>query len=367
MGAGVGRTEKVVQSGNRDGGVLLPCLSFHSRFQSHIRVMTAVAAVLAVTGAISAQADPIKIGVIKASGAATAFIAQDKGFFAAEGVPAELVYFDASQPVAVATASGAIDFGVTGFTAGFYSLAGQGELRLIGGGYAREAPGFHNQAYVVSNQAYAAGLTTLKNFPGHSVAISQTGSPPHYALGLLIEKYHMDASTIRVLPLQAIANMASAVSGGQADTAIMTATASLAVVQKGNGKLLGWVGDETPWEFGATFTSTKTANDHHDTVVRFLKAWREGAQACHDAFADANDKPVQGATAPEMIAILAKYTGLDTDTLQKALPYCDPQARLDVKDVAHQIAYYKAQGMLKPDIDGNTIIDQRYVVPMPAK
>ena len=105
----------------------------------------------------SAGADLIKIGVLKVTGAAPVFIAQEKGYFAKEGVPAELVYFDASQPIAVAVTSGAIDFGITGFTAGFYSLAGQGALRVIGGGYAREAPGFHNQGYVASNQAYCCG------------------------------------------------------------------------------------------------------------------------------------------------------------------------------------------------------------------
>jgi NitT/TauT family transport system substrate-binding protein len=160
--------------------------------------------------------------------------------------------------------------------------------------------------------------------------------------------------------------MASAVSGGQADSAIMTATASLAIVHRGDAKLLGWVGDETPWEFGATFISTKTANERHETVEKFLTAWRKAARDCHDAFATADDKATLGPTAPAMMSILNKYTGLDNDTLKLGLPFCDPQARLDVNDVLHQIAWYKEQGILKADVDGNTIIDKRYVVPLPA-
>jgi NitT/TauT family transport system substrate-binding protein len=328
--------------------------------------MIALAAI-GIAAATTAQAETIKIGLLKATAGATAFIAQEKGYLAAEGVPAELVYFDASQPIAVAVTSGAIDFGMTGFSGGFYSLAGQGALKIVAGGYAREARGFHNLAYVVSNQAYAAGFKTLKDFAGHSVAISQTGSPPHYSLGLLIEKYHLDPNSIRVLPLQSVPNMATAVSGGQADAAIMTATASLSIVQKNNAQLLGWVGDETPWEFGATFTSTKTANDRRDTVARFLRAWQHAALDCHDAFANADDKAALGPTAPEMLATLGKYTGLDEATLKQGLPFCDAGARLDVKDVLHQIAWYKSQGMLKPEVDGDAIIDKRYVVPLPTK
>jgi NitT/TauT family transport system substrate-binding protein len=333
--------------------------------------MTFTAAVIALAAmayaSASARAENIKIGVLKVASACPTFVAQEKGYFAAEGVPAELVYFDASQPIAVATASASIDFGVTGFAAGFYSLAGQGVLRIIGGGYAREAPGFRNQGYVVSNQAYAAGLTSLKNLPGHSVAISQVGSPPHYALGLLIDKYGFDAKTIRVLPLQSIANMTSAVSGGQADAALLTATASLPLDQHGEAKLLGWVGDVTPWEFGAAFTATGTANNRRDTVERFLRAWRHAAHDCHDAFAGVDEKPALGPAAPETIAILAKYTGLAAETLKLVLPYCDAEARLDVKDVLHQIAWYKSQGMLKADVDGETIIDKRYVIPLPER
>ena len=331
------------------------------------RKLTITAFAATLIAAPAARAEPVKVGVIKVTGAAALFDAQEKGYFAAEGVPVEITYFDSSQPIAVAVTSGAIDFGITGFTAGFYGLAGQGALKIVSGGYAREAVGFHNQAYVVSNKAYAAGLTTLKDLPGHAVGVTQIGSPPHYALGRLEEKLGFDPKSIRVLPLQSIPNMVSAVSGGQADVVIMTAAASVPLTQKGEAKILGWVGDQTPWEFGAVFTSTKIANEKHDMVAHFLSAWKKGAKACHDAFADASDKPALGANADDMLTIISKYTGLSVDTIKLGLPYCDPGARLEVSDVLHQIAWYKAQGMVKPDVDGASIIDKRYVVPLGGK
>ena len=311
-------------------------------------------------------AEPIKIGVVKAIAAGPVFIAQEKGYFAAEGVPAEIVYFEASQPIALAVVSGSIDFGITAFAAGFYSLAGQDALKIVAG-FVREAPGFHGFAYIASRQAYAGGFTSLKDFPGHSVAISQVGSPPHYSLGLLIEKYGFDAKSIRVLPLQSVANMSSAVSGGQADSAILTATASLPLVQRGEAKLLGWVGDETPWELGATFTATKTASDRHDMVERFSRAYRKGVHEYHGAFTGSDEKRRDGPTAPEILAIIAKYTGLPAETIELGLPYADADARLDMKDVLHQIAWYKSQGIVKPEIDGEAIIDKRYVIPLPER
>src|SRR5579863_4189724 len=64
-----------------------------------------------------AAAENIKIGAVRAASNSPLYIAQERGYFAAEGVPAELVFFDAAQPVAVATVAGAIDFGV-GLSAG---------------------------------------------------------------------------------------------------------------------------------------------------------------------------------------------------------------------------------------------------------
>jgi len=310
------------------------------------------------------RAESIKFGVLKISAAAAAFIAQERGYFAAEGLQSELVYFDASEPVGVAVASGAVDFGLSGYSAGFFSLGGQGALKIIGGGYSRQAPGFHSLSYIVSDQAYANGFTSLKNFPGHSVAISQVGSPPHYALGLLIEKYRFDPKSIRVLPLQSIANMVAAVKGGQSDSTILTATASLPLVQRGDAKLLGWVDDETPWELGSVFASTSTANNRRGLVDRFLRAWRKGTRDCHDAFADREGKPIFGETAPQTIAILAKYTGLPEASLKLAAPYCEAEARVDVKDLLRQIAWFKAQGMLKPQTAAEDMIDSRYAIPL---
>ena len=75
---------------------------------------------------------------------------------------------------------------------------------------------------------------------------------------------------------------------------------------------------------------------------------RKAAYDCHEAFAGSDEKPHIGPTTPEMLAIIAKYTGATAGTIKVATPFCDPEARLDVKDVLHQIAWYKSQAWLDP-------------------
>lgn len=327
---------------------------------------TALSAALCFLGfsaLATAQAETVKIGIVKTASTAGVFIAMDKGYFAAEQLTPELVYFDASEPVAVAVVSGAIDYGVTGLTAGLYSLAGQGALRIIAGQH-REAPGFHSQAYLASNRAYEAGLKTPKDIAGHSFAITQTGSTTHYALGLLGDKYGFDLKAMRLQPLTTISNMISATSGGQVDAMIATGTAALVPVRNGTAKLLGWVGDETPWQLGAVFTATSTADNKRDTVERLLRAWRKATEIYHDAFTGAGETRQDGPAAPEMLAIIAKYTGQLPEQVNETISYYDREGALDVKDVLHQIAWYKSQNLLKGPIDGAVLIDKRYVIPM---
>jgi NitT/TauT family transport system substrate-binding protein len=313
-----------------------------------------------------AQAEAIKIGSTKIASGGPVFIAIDKGYFAEEGLDAQMVFFAASLPVAVATVSGDIDFGSAGLTAALYQLGGQGQLRIVAAN-ARDAAGFPLYAFIVSNKAYEAGLKSYKDVAGKSVALGEVGAPAHYTLSLITAKYGVDLKTVRVLPMQAIVNVISAVTGSQADGGVTPASAALPAIQKGDVKLLGYPGDEVPTQGGAMIITTKTADERGDLVRRYLNGLRKGARAYHDAFIGPDEKPLMGPTAPEMLAIIAKYTQQPVEQIKSGLAYVDADSRLDVKDVLRQIAWYKSEGMIKGEVDGDKIIDKRYVVPLPER
>jgi NitT/TauT family transport system substrate-binding protein len=284
--------------------------------------------------ATAAHAEHIKIGILKTTASGPIFIASTKGYFAAEGLDAELVFFESAQPIAVAVASGAIDFGNAGFTGGFYGLAGDGALRIVSGG-ASEVSGYHNQAFLASNKAWDAGLKSLKDMPGHSFAVSQIGSPPHYAMGLAAQKYGFDLKSVRILPLQSIPATEAALTGGQADASGATGSLAGGILARGDAKLLGYMGDETPYQLSGTFASRKTADERSDTVRRLLQALGHGYRDYHDAFIQ-DGKRRDGPAASEMLAIVAKGTGQTPADVARGLPYIDAEGRLDTADVIRQ-------------------------------
>lgn len=330
----------------------------------------ALAAALAVSALASAPApaaDKVKIAVVSSLGSAPILVADAKGYFKDEGLDPEFVHFDSAQPVAVAVAAGDIDFGSTGLTGAFFTLADNGVLKLIGAG-TWERPGFQGLGLIASNQAYNAGVHSIAALKGHSVAITQTGTALHYALYLMLKKYGVDLKDVRVLPLQSNPNVASAVTGGQADGALLSSGNAYSLINKNSAHLLGWLGDELGAAQGdGTYTSAKDANQRPDVVKHFLAAFRKGEQTWDAAFLDANGKRADQASAPEMIAIVAKGLGVPEAVVKLGVPYFDPQARVSLPDVQGALDWYYAQGMMKTHVDARKITDFRYAIEAPAQ
>ena len=319
---------------------------------------------LALTTIAAAQAEEAlkaKIGVLRLSSSAPVFIAQDKGYFRDAGLDIELKFFDAAQPIAVATTSGDVDFGITAFTAGLYNLAGKGTLKVIGG-MSREKAGYPLIGYFASNNAYAAGLKTPKDLAGKRVAMTQVGSSFHYSLGLLADKYGFKLSDVKIVPLQSLSNAAAALKGETVDAALLPISTARKLMDEGGAKFLGWVGDETPWQLGAVFASPKTLANKA-LVTKLLGALAKADREYHDVILAAmkdgtvtiNDK-----TRP-LLEIIAKYTNLPVEQVVGNCAYIDPDGKLDVKNVDNQIKWLQEQGFADKGFDADAIIAKDYV------
>ena len=329
-----------------------------------VRLALAGLLVWASTGA--AQAEELlkaRIGVLRLSSSAPVFIAQDKGYFKDAGLDVELKFFDAAQPIAVATASGDVDFGATAFTAGLYNLAGKGVLKVIGG-MSREKPGFPLIGYFASNNAYAAGLKTPKDLAGKRIAVTQVGSSFHYSLGLLADKYGFKLSDVKVLPLQSLSNAAAALKGETVDAALLPVSTARKLMDDNGAKLLGWVGDETPWQLGAVFASPK-ALANKALVTKLLSALDRADREYHDvilASVKDGNATIDEKTKP-LLEIIAKYTNLPVEQAVGNCAYVDPEGKLDVKNVADQIRWLQGQGFVDKGFDADAIIAKDYVKP----
>jgi NitT/TauT family transport system substrate-binding protein len=318
---------------------------------------------LTVLASAAAEAQTkVTVGALRLTSSGPVFIALDKGYFREQGLEVELKLFTAAAQPPLAVVSGDVDFAITGLTASFYNLAAKGGVKIIGA-QSREEPGFNLVAYMVTNDAYAKGFHSLKDFAGKSVATTTTGSTFHYSLGKLAQKYGFDVNTVVLRQLNALPAMSAAFKGGQVDATLIPVNGARQLEKEGAGKILGWVGDETPWQLGALFTSPKNIAERRPTVEAFVRAYQKGATAYHKAFntRDASGKIVSGEGFDDMMRIMAATMQQPAELLEVGLPYVDPMGRLLVDDIYNQLAFWQGVNLVDKGAHAKDMLDLTFV------
>ncbi len=328
-----------------------------------VRAVAAIVlgATLSVPGIASAQTK-VSVGALRLTSSGPIFIAMDKGYFRDQGLDVELKLFTAAAQPPLAVVSGDVDFAVTGLTASFYNLAAKGGVKIIGA-QSREEPGFPLVAYMVTTDAWNKGFRSLKDFPGKSVATTTTGSTFHYSLGLLAKKYGFDVNAVVLRQLNGLPAMQAAFKGGQVDATLVPVNGARALEKDGAGKILGWVGDETPWQLGALFTSPKNIAERRPVVEKFVRAYQSAASDYHKAFnaRDASGKHIKGEGYDDMMRIMTAAMQQPAELLAQGLPYVDPMGRLMVDDIYNQVAFWQNMGLVDKSADAKAILDLSFI------
>ena len=215
----------------------------------------------------------IKIGALRFTSHAASFIAFERGYFADAGLDVEFVFFQAAQPMAVAIASGDIDYAVTAVSGGLISLANKGAIKVIGGALSEEA-GIDGQKILVSDAAFQAGKTSPKALDGAAWAVTQAGSSFHY-MGSKIAA--AEGIELKFKPLQKVGAIIGALKSGQIDAWSIVPHIAKPLAGSGAVHIIGNVADYLPdYQVTTVFTSAENAANKRDQSERFLKAFSQG-------------------------------------------------------------------------------------------
>ena len=294
----------------------------------------------------------VKVGALRLSSTAPIFIGMDKGFFESEGIKVEPVWFKAAQPIAVATATGDIDVGATGLTAGLYNSIGQGMKIAIVADKGREWPRYKLTALLVNTEQWKAGVRDLKDLKGKRIGITQIGSTFHYILGNLLEKTGMSLNDVKVVPLGSISSMRDTLISNQIESVFLNQPLVTAVEKNGQGNVLLWVGDHLPYQIAAVFYGEKLMKNR-SAAIAFMKGY---IRSCRYYYDHALTKK-EGITYQEILDLIAKYTEEKTDAIALALPYNDRNGELLTEDIQKQLDWYFKNGMVSTKMSSSEMVD----------
>jgi NitT/TauT family transport system substrate-binding protein len=308
-----------------------------------------------------AQNKKIVVGALRFTSHAGSFVAYERGYFNAEGLDVELRFFQAAQPMAVAIASGDVDYAVTAISGGLVSLAQKGAIKVIGGAL-QEEPGIDGQKFLVSDAAYQAGITSPAMLDGKSFGITQAGSSFHYMGAKMAEA---EGISLNYKPLQKVGAIIGALKSGQIDAWSIVPHIAKPLAGSGAVHIIGDVASYLPdYQVTTVFTSAKNASDEQALTKGFLGGFSKGVADYNSAMI-AKDGGEDGVN--QMVDLIHKYVYTDRP-VEKAAPSIingtmrlNEGAALNVASVADQLAWFQSEGLVDADIMLDQLVDTSYV------
>ncbi|HLS59726.1 MAG TPA: ABC transporter substrate-binding protein [Virgibacillus sp.] len=297
---------------------------------------------------------PVKIGMLKLTSSAPLFIALEKGYFEEEGIDAEAEWFEAAQPISVATAGGDVEVGATGITASLYNMVANGEELTIVADKGREQAGYSSTALLVPDDS---SIETIEGLKGKKIGITQTGSTFHYMAGRLLEENGLTTDDVELVPLNSIPGLMETLESKQVDAVLLNEPNITSVVEEGYGKIIAQVGDEIDYQTSGIFFS-KSFTEQEETAKNFLKAYAKATEYYYDAVLVKEDgKIVPGENFDEVIDIIADYTDQEPAIIEQGLPYMDRNGELLSSDIQTQIDWYAKEGLIEAAIEVDEIVN----------
>ncbi|MWB78959.1 ABC transporter substrate-binding protein [Pseudooceanicola sp. 216_PA32_1] len=313
-------------------------------------------------GAAAAQ-DKVVLGALRFTSHAAGFIAYEKGYFKDEGLDVSFEFFQAAQPIAVATAGGDVDFGVAGVTGGLMNLAEKDAIRIVAG-VLHEKKGVDGMMVMASNKAYDEGLTTVPGIKGHSMAMTQVGSTFHYMTSRIADKEGFTIQDMKMVPLQKVGSMVAALKSGQVDAMIMVPHVAKPLVAAGAAHELGWLYDYAEYQISTLFTSVDNIENNRDMVERFIRAYAKGIAEFNRVMLSPDADPAE---LDEMTRMIAKYVSPDKPyedaktSIQQGAMNLNEGAALNKTDVAAQMQWFKDEGLVQSDLSVDQLVDDSFV------
>ncbi len=298
----------------------------------------------------------VKVGYIGLLSDAGIFIAQDKGYFAAEGITNELTKFTTAADEMPLLAAGQLDVGSGGFNPALVNGVAQGlPLRLVADkGSGPKGQGF-NVLLARKDHFDSGAIKTIADLKGKTVAIESMASVVAYQLDRALAKVNLSIKDVRT-EFMPIPDMVAALANKKVDAAWEVEPFGTLAEARGAGKIIMTSDEHFPdLQIAAIFYGQTFARQKADTAKRWMVAYIKGLRDYNDGFTDA-------AKRAEIVAILAKNTPVkDAAVYAKMIwPGLHPDGKLNVSSLRDQQDWYKANGQVQQVVPDDRLVDASF-------
>ena len=307
-----------------------------------------------------AQSVRVNVGIANSATDAALFVADKKGHFKAEGLDVNFIAFDSGARMIAPFASGDLDVGAGGPSAGLYNAVARGiDIRIVADKSSTPPGRPINFLLVRKDHVESGRYKTLADLRGMKVAGAAPGGAATTTLDKLLEKAGLRIADVERVylgfPQQAIALENKAV-----DAALPTEPAASEAVKRGSAVRI--IGDDEIYpghQLAAIFYAGQFITKKPEAAKRFMRAYIRGARDYADAIVDGR---LSGPKGEEMIAILTASSQIKDPEIYRAITAAniDPDGKLGIESLKEDLAIFTKEGLIEGKVDINKVIDTSF-------
>jgi NitT/TauT family transport system substrate-binding protein len=288
--------------------------------------------------------DLVKIGNLNTIADIQVHIAEEKGYFAQEGIKTDFIPFDASAKMIAPLGTGDLDIGGGATAVSMFNAIDRGIGVRIVASKGRTEKGYVYQSLVIRKELVTSGkFKSYADLKGLKIAQGAAGVGPWSVLNEMAKVGGIKYSEIEKLYMS-FPQQVAAMKSGAVDGSIMNEPYKTLIAREGIAVEFAPTEDIFPnYELSLLLFGDKFRKERSDVARRFMRAFLRAAREYNDAIE--NGRWRNNAKSDELTAIFAKRTGQPVELIRAITPPAsDPDGRIKLDSVRKDLAFFKQQG-----------------------
>jgi NitT/TauT family transport system substrate-binding protein len=312
---------------------------------------------LAAAPARAAEPVTVSAGITNVIADVGLFVADKRGYFAAENLKVNLVPFDAAARMIPPLASGELEVGGGGISAGLFNAVARGLGLKIVADKSTSSPGLGTGSLMVRKDLIDSGrYKSPRDLKGMKVAVPAPGTGTSTSIDRFLATAGLSIADVELTYL-GFPQMVPALQKSAVDAAFVVEPLRSAV--EASGAAVSIVRDDEMFpnhQIAVTLYSGRFIQSNRDAAVRFMRAFLRGTRDYNDVVKDGK---LAGPGAEGIISILTQYSLIKDPAIYRRIGVhgCDPDGKLNLPSLEADLAFFVAQGLIQGKVDVASAID----------
>ncbi len=287
------------------------------------------------------------------------FVAQDRGYFAEEGLAVDFVPTPSLNEVIPAVSTGEMDVASGGIGAALFNAVARGLPMKMVADRGTLGPGSGYMSLVVRKDLLASGR--VRDYPdlrGLTIAASSAGAITELVTMKAAERGGLGPSDVKVIYL-GIGDTPAALANGSIDGAMALEPNVTLILNQGSGDVFRTTYDIAPnLTVGVVLYADNFARSKPEAAKRFMVAYLRGLRDFNDAFFR---QPPRGRA--EVLAALTNHTSVKDPAVYESMtmPGLNPDGGINLASIADAEDWWVQRGEIREPVDVAQLWDGSYV------